>query len=93
MSEMSIGDALKAFLNKSRLKSGIQAAKITDVWEQIMGTTCARYTKKIQIANHTLFITTEEAALKASLSYQKQDIINRVNEVMGEDTIKHVVIN
>jgi predicted nucleic acid-binding Zn ribbon protein len=93
MSEISLGDAIKAFLEKSRLKNRVQAVQITEVWEQIMGVTCARYTKKIQIANQTLFITTEEAALKASLHYQKQDIINRVNELMGADTIKYVAFN
>jgi len=33
MSEISIGDAIKAFLKKSPLKTGIQALQIEQVWE------------------------------------------------------------
>jgi hypothetical protein len=92
MSEISIGDALKAFLRKSRLKTGIQALQIEEVWEKLMGKTIAKYTDKIQIINNTLFITTSVGPLKNELVYQKQQIIERVNEALGEKVVKEVVI-
>ena len=49
MGEYSLGDALKYFVNHSRIKGSIQALQIEDVWEQIMGKTIAKYTDKIQI--------------------------------------------
>lgn len=92
MSEISLQDAIQQFLQKSRLKSGIQAVRIEEVWEQLMGKTIAKYTDKIQIINHTLFITTSIAPLKNELLYQKENIIQKVNEAMGEKTISEVVI-
>jgi len=92
MSEISLQDAIQQFLKKSRLKSGIQALRIEEVWEELMGKTIAKYTDKIQIINHTLFITTAVAPLKNELLYQKQNIIERVNEAMGEKLITEVVI-
>ena len=92
MGEISLQDAIKLFLQKSRLKSGIQALRIEDVWEEVMGKTVAKYTDKIQIINATLFITTNVAPLKNELLYQKEKIIERVNEALGEKTIKEVVI-
>ncbi|PVD53659.1 DUF721 domain-containing protein [Terrimonas sp.] len=92
MGEYSIGQALKIFLQKSRLKGSIQAFQITDVWEQIMGKTIARYTEKIEIINNTLFISTTIAPLKNELLYQKDRIIQRVNEALGENIVKEVVI-
>jgi hypothetical protein len=92
MGEISLQDAINQFLLKSRLKSGIQALRIEDVWEEVMGKTVAKYTDKIQIINATLFITTNVAPLKNELLYQKEKIIERVNEALGEKTIKEVVI-
>lgn len=92
MSEYSIGQAMKLFLQKSRLQSGIRALEITGVWEELMGKTIARYTDKIQIISHTLFITTSVAPLKNELLYQKEKIIQRVNEALGENVITEVVI-
>ena len=92
MSEVSLAEAMKEFLKKSKLKGGIQALQIEDAWEKIMGKTIARYTDKIEIINNTLFISSTIAPLKNELHYQKEKIIERVNEMLGEKVIKEVVI-
>lgn len=92
MSEITIGEALKEFLKKSKLKGGIQALQIEAAWEKIMGKTIAKYTDKLEIVNQTLFISSAIAPLKNELLYQKEKIIERVNEELGENVIKQVVI-
>ena len=92
MGEYSLGDALKQFLQQSRFKGHIQALQIEDAWEQIMGKTIAKYTDKIQIHGTTLYITTSVAPLKQELLYQKSKIVQRVNEALGENVVKEVVI-
>ena len=85
-------EAMQQFLKHSRLKTGIQAMQIEEVWEQIMGKTVAKYTDKIQIIGSTLFVTSTVAPLKNELLYQKEKIIERVNEALGENVIKDVVV-
>jgi predicted nucleic acid-binding Zn ribbon protein len=92
MGEFSMQDAIKQFLKQSRIKGGIQALQIEEVWEQIMGKTIARYTDNIQIINQTLFISSSVAQLKNELLYQKDKIIERVNEALGDKVINEVVI-
>ena len=92
MGEFSMQDAIKQFLKQSKLKNGVQALRIEEVWEEIMGKTIAKYTDKIQIINQTLFISSSVAQLKHELMYQKEIIIERVNEALGENVIKDVVI-
>lgn len=74
------------------MKGSIQALQIEEVWEKLMGKTIARYTDKIYIINHTLFITTHVAPLKQELIYQKDTIKLRVNEALGGADIKEVII-
>lgn len=85
-------DAMKQFLNHSRLKQGIQSVQIEEVWEEVMGKTIAQYTDKLEIKGHTLFITSKVAPLKNELLYQKEKIIERINEAMGEKIIYEVKI-
>jgi predicted nucleic acid-binding Zn ribbon protein len=92
MAEFSMQEALQDFLRKSKLKGGIQALQIGDVWEQLMGKTIAKYTDKIEIIQGTLFISTQVAPLKNELLYQKDQIKQRVNEALGDQVIKEVVI-
>ena len=87
-----MGDAIKRFLDESRIKGNIQAMQIEELWEQIMGKTIARYTDKLQIINDTLIITTQVAPLKQELIFQKEKIIQRVNEAMGQKLVSKIVV-
>ena len=91
-SEISLQKALQQFLQKSRLKEGIRSLQIEEVWEDIMGKTIARYTDKVQVVQHTLFIHTAVAPLRNELVYQKNAIRDRVNEALGEQVIRDVVV-
>jgi hypothetical protein len=92
MGEYSLSQALKQFLDRSRLKGQVQALQIEDVWEEIMGKTISKYTEKLELVNQTLFITTSVAPLKQELQFQKEKIIQRVNETFGSRVISEVVI-
>ena len=89
---MHIGEAIRRFLEKSRLRDGLQAARIEEIWEQIMGKTVAQYTSRIQLVQHNLFIETPVAPLKQELMYQKPLIISRINEAFGTEVVKEVII-
>lgn len=92
MGTFKIGEALKQFVQNSKLKKGIQAVQIEEIWLEMMGTTIAKYTDKIYIFNQKLFIETSIGPLKNELGFQKQQIIAQMNEKMGETIITDVVI-
>ncbi|HAN65778.1 MAG TPA: DUF721 domain-containing protein [Chitinophagaceae bacterium] len=92
MGELSLQDAMRQFLKQSRLEKAVQAVRIEEVWEQVVGKTIAKYTDSIQLSGHTLFISSQVAPLKNELIFQKKDIIQRVNELMGEQVVKDVVV-
>ncbi|HUR64890.1 MAG TPA: DUF721 domain-containing protein [Chitinophagaceae bacterium] len=92
MGQYSISEAMQQFLKSSRIKGGIQALQIEDIWEDIMGKTVARYTDKLQIIGDKLIITTHVAPLKHELMYQKEKIKQRVNEALKEKVVKEVII-
>ncbi len=92
MAEFKLGDALKQFVQNSKLKNGIRAAQIEEVWLELMGNTIAKYTDKIYIFDQKLFIETSVGPLKNELGFQKQQIIDKVNEKMGEKIITDVII-
>ena len=92
MGQYSIQEAMQEFLKGSRIKGGIQALQIEDVWEEIMGKTIARYTDKLQIIGDKLIITTHVAPLKNELKFQKEKIKQRVNEALKQKVVGEVII-
>ncbi|MFY0255599.1 DUF721 domain-containing protein [Chitinophaga sp. 30R24] len=88
----NIGDALRDFLNKSRMKPRLTEVRIQENWEQLMGKTIARYTQSVQLIDHKLIVTTTVAPLKQELTYSKDKIIKLVNEMLGENMVREVMI-
>lgn len=92
MGQYSMAQALQQFLNESRIKGDMQALQIQEAWESIMGKTVARYTDKIRLIDHKLIITTTVGPLRSELLFQKENIIKRVNEKMGGEVVKDLLI-
>lgn len=92
MATLSLGSVLQNFMHQSKLRNGLRAAQIEEIWESLMGATIARHTQTIRIIGEKLFITSHHAALKNELALQKTLIIQRVNEALGEALIKEVII-
>jgi predicted nucleic acid-binding Zn ribbon protein len=92
MGEIDLQKAMDDYLNQSRLKPKIQALRIEEIWEELMGKTVSKYTDTIKISGQTLFITSSVAPLKNELLFQRETIIQRVNEAFGEKVIQAVVI-
>jgi predicted nucleic acid-binding Zn ribbon protein len=88
----SLGQALEQFIRKSRMRNDLRSIQVAEVWEKVVGKTIATYTDRIQLGNQTLFISTSVAPLKSELLYQRQLIVERVNEEMGETLVTDVVI-
>lgn len=89
---ISLGDALKKFLETSKMRNGLQSMKVEDQWEKIIGPAIANMTEKVEIRDQTLFIHTSVAALRNELVFQKTLILQRINEAMGENIISEIVI-
>ncbi|ATL48566.1 hypothetical protein COR50_16130 [Chitinophaga caeni] len=89
---VSIGDALKAYLDKSRFKPKLLEVKIQENWEQLMGKTIARYTESVQLIDGKLMVTTTIGPLKQELSYSRDKIMHLVNDMLGEAVVKEVII-
>ncbi len=89
---VSLGQAIRQFLQKSKLKNEMYSVELPHIWEQIMGKTSARYTSKLEIFQQKLIVHTTEAALKQEIVYSKTIIIARINEAFNEQLINEVVV-
>jgi predicted nucleic acid-binding Zn ribbon protein len=89
---ISMGDALKEYLNKSNYKYKLMEVRIQENWEAVVGKTIARYTESVQLFDHKLIIVTQVAPLKQELNYSKDRIMTLVNEMLEEPVVQEVQI-
>lgn len=90
--DLSLQEAMQAMLREYRLEPQVNEARVKMLWAKLMGKTISTYTSNITVRKNVLYLTILSAPLKHELSYAKDKIKNLLNEEMGEDYVKEVVI-
>jgi hypothetical protein len=87
-----IGDVLKAIISNNKLQPGIDQVSVKDAWKNLMGNGVNTYTRAIALKGSTLYVELTSAVLREELSYGKDKIIKMVNEELGREVVKEVVL-
>lgn len=90
--DLSLQEAMQDMLRELRLKPGLDETKLKMIWEKVMGKTISTYTSSIIVRKNVLYLTILSAPLKQELLYGREKIKALLNEEMGEEYIKEVVI-
>ena len=88
----SIEEVLKEFIETNRLQPGIDKVNVRDAWISLMGVGVNNYTREIMLKGTTLYVELTSAVLREELSYGKDKIIKMINEEIGRDVVKDVVL-
>ncbi|NCO63668.1 MAG: DUF721 domain-containing protein [Flavobacteriales bacterium] len=89
---ISIADALKEFVETNKLETGLNKVNVADAWEKLMGNGVNHYTTSVQLERNTLYVQLSSSVLREELSYGKEKIINLLNEELGKDLIKKLIL-
>lgn len=89
---ITIGEALKNFVSENKLEKGLDKVNVRDVWAQQMGPAIEKYTTSLKLDRETLFVQLSSSVLREELSYGKEKIISNLNEALGKDLVKKLVL-
>ncbi|MDC8003476.1 DUF721 domain-containing protein [Aureisphaera galaxeae] len=89
----TLGDVLKDFIASSRkLQKGMDKVSAQQAWYSVMGEAISKYTDNVLLDRDTLYVQLTSSVLREELSYGKEKIIRLLNEELGSDLIKKVVL-
>jgi predicted nucleic acid-binding Zn ribbon protein len=87
-----IRDVLQEFLRENKLDVKLRERGLIDSWEELMGKTISRATKKIYIKDGKLFVVISSSVIRNELYMLKQEIVRKLNEKAGEDIITELIL-
>ena len=87
-----IGDVLKEIISANKLQPGMDQVSVKDAWKNLMGNGVNTYTRAIALKGHTLYVELTSAVLREELSYGKDKIIKMINEEVGREVVKEVIL-
>ncbi|WP_282135109.1 DUF721 domain-containing protein [Seonamhaeicola maritimus] len=89
---ISIKDALKEFVETNKLEKGLDKINVAEAWAKLMGNGVNNYTTSVNLQRDTLYVQLSSSVLREELSYGKQKIITMLNEELGKEIVKKLIL-
>ena len=89
---LNLGDALKEFIKENRLQKGMDKVDAREAWTKLMGNGVNNYTQQVELKGETLYVSLTSSVLREELSYGKSKIIKMINEELGKELVKKLVL-
>lgn len=90
--EKSLKELMGKMFETYHLSDKLSEQNLLKNWEELMGRTIAKNTKKLYVNGKVLYLEVESAALKNDLVYFQNTIIEKVNQFAGSELITSVKI-
>lgn len=91
-SHLNLSEALNEFIQKNKLQKGIDKVDARKAWVKLMGNGVNNYTTGVEFRNETLFVSLSSSVLRQELSMGTSKIISMLNEELGKDLVKRLVL-
>lgn len=87
-----IEDILKEFVETNNLQSGLDKVNVREAWINLMGNGVNNYTTAIELKHEVLYVQLSSSVLREELSYGNEKIIKMLNESLGKEVVKKLVL-
>ena len=89
---LPISDILKEFVEANNLQSGLDKVDVKEAWAKMMGNGVNNYTTDVKLDRDVLYVSLSSSVLREELSYGTQKIIDMLNESIGKEVVKKLVL-
>lgn len=89
---LKLSEVLKEFVDENSLQEGLDKVDVKDAWLNLMGNGVNHYTTNVQLKKDILYVDLSSSVLREELSYGKEKIITMLNEHLGKELIKKIVL-
>ena len=89
--EMTLGEAIRAYLKAMGLDRKLKEKALINSWEEVLGRGVANATASIYLQNQVLFVQLNSSVVRHQLQMMKSGIIETLNKKAGEVLIRDIV--
>ena len=87
-----LGQVLGDFIKENRLQQGMDRVDARTAWTQLMGKGVNNYTTAVELKGDTLYVSLSSSVLREELSLGKSKLVSMINEELGRELVKKLVL-
>jgi len=89
---LHLGEALKEFIKENKLQKGMDVVDVRQAWKNLMGVGVNNYTAAVELRNNILYVSLTSSVLREELSHGTSKIIKMINEEIGKEVVKKLIL-
>ena len=90
--QQSIGAVIRKLLKNQKLEGRLKELDVLKLSEELLGKNLMKYINDLSVKNGTLIIKVKSAVVRNELSYQKSEIIKKINKQVGNEILKEIIL-
>ncbi len=90
--EGTLGEAIQDMLRAYRLEGKFQETHVVHAWERVMGKPIAHRTTEVFVRDRKLYVRLSSPPLRHQLSMAREKIVRLLNEDVGAEVIREVIL-
>ncbi len=90
--EQLIGVVIRKLLKTQKLVGRLLELDAIQSCEEVLGKELMKYVNEITFKKGKLIIKVKSAAVRNELSYQKSEILNKINQISKNEIVKEVLL-
>ena len=92
MDTKPVGNFIQHFFAKNGKISLFLEQQAVDLWAETVGEFIAKHTQKVTAKQGVLYVTINNAALRFEVLGSRSQIVAKINEALGGEVIKGIII-
>ena len=88
-----ISKVLEDVISQKHFRVGIDNLRVQEAWVKTMGENIQKYTYNVKFKKGTLYIKLKSSVLKEELIFEKNKVIKLINQELGKEYVKELVLN
>lgn len=90
---MLLGSVIEHMIDATGLRPEYTRRTAEGMWAKVVGRNIAGYTTRLFVRDRTMHVYLCSAALKEELGYARENLVEKINEAVGESAIDNIVFH
>ena len=87
-----IGDIINKLMKNPKLSIKLDKIDAIEAWEEIIGKPLHKYINEQKIYKGILYVKIKSSVVRNELSYEKSNLIKKINDKLGKDIISDIIL-
>ena len=88
----SIKELLPLFIQEMGLESGLREARLSALWDELLGPAVASATRQKQLREDKFYVRLNSSVVRNYLFMERKSIVMKINQAMGKTTITDLIL-